>query len=95
MIVRRLSALIASLFAMTVALMGTALADTATYPPVQGGGTGVEGVRVGSDAGAGVLGTSFGGLAHTGFQFGLLLGGVALLTLGLLLVVVTRRRQTV
>jgi len=96
MIVRRLSALLAAVFgAMTTLLVAPAWADDANYPPnVQGSGTGVEGVKAGTDAGTGLQGDAFtGGLANTGFQLNLLLGGIALLLVGILLVFIVRRRH--
>ena len=92
MFVRRVTAAVASLFALLFIQLAPAWADDATYPPaVQGRGTtGVGGVKAGE---SGLQGTGSGGLAHTGFDGTVLWAAIAILVLGVALIVASRRRM--
>ena len=78
--IRRMTTLFAAVIVSVLGFSTAAVA--ANYPPsVQGTGTEVKGVKVGA------------GLAGTGFDNTLILAAVALLAVGLVLLVMSRRRR--
>ena len=79
--IRRMTTLFAAVIVSVLGFSTAAMA--ANYPPsVQGTDTGVKGVKVGA-----------GGLAGTGFNNTLVLAAMALLAVGLVLLVMSRRRR--
>lgn len=94
MIFRRASALVAVAFLMVAVRVTPTWA--AEYPPgLQGEAVGVAGTKTGG-GGGGVAGTSTGiagsGLPNTGFDGVILLGGLAILLVGIGLIFASRRR---
>jgi len=82
--IRRMTTLLAAVIATVLGFATAAVADPAVYPPsVQGTGTEVKDVKVGSGS----------GLAETGFDNTLALAAIALLAVGIVLLVVSRRRS--
>jgi hypothetical protein len=89
MLIRRIAALLASLFALALVTVTPALATSGPdYPPGVGGNdTGVQGTNVGRE-----VGNNVGGLPHTGFEVGLMWTALAFVVLGVVLLAVSRRR---